>query len=63
MAIDEDTLNVLLAEGESLPVAVSGSIVDDPQTQRPGRKASRLWVIAGAVCGLIFALILRSWLW
>jgi hypothetical protein len=59
--IDEIALNTLLAEGVDPATAYAASI-KEPQTQRPSRKASRV-LIAGAICGAIFALILRSWLW
>ena len=62
MTIDAEAAGILIENGCDPFTAVAGSIIKDPQTQQPGRKASR-WLIAGAILGVVFALILRSWLW
>ena len=60
--IDPIAAGILIENGCDPLTAVAGSIIEEPRTQQPGRKASP-WLIAGAICGVVFALILRSWLW
>jgi hypothetical protein len=61
MNVDEAALNVLLAEGESLPIALAGSISDEPQPPlRAGRKPSPLMWIS-AITSAIAATALVRW--
>jgi hypothetical protein len=63
MAIDEDALNVLLAEGIDLPTALAGATIPEPRAPRPqpGFRAGLmvLWIsVAGVI--VYFALRLLS---
>ena len=54
--IDAEATGILIEDDCDPLTAVAGSIIKDPQTQQPGRKASRSWLIAGAILGVVFHL-------